>query len=294
MIIWNNIKHNYNLNNAFSYFDGDYEFVKCDGILYLVSRVENVKLFNNLYTFFKNNTFFYKMICNNFGKVVTYYNNDYYVLLVYEKRNSDIRSLICNYDNFKSLIRGRCNWRDSWLDRSDYIERYYKFIVGKYACIDESIDYYYSMLELAIYYLRDCSYDSDLYIQHSYCKLDEFTFYNPCTVKLDVKERDFSNYLKYLFFSGMYEYVDVLNIIIENIDRYDFNFVIARLIYPDYYFELFDKLVCCDCDSELDAIIEEVRGIALKVYEYEKYIISIYETVSLKKDIKKVDFFNLH
>lgn len=294
MIIWNNIKHNYSLNNSYSYFSDDYEFVWSAGSVFLVCMVENVNLFNNLLSYFKNCDFFYKIVDNKFGAPLTYYENNYYILVKYEEKKVNIYNLICNYDKFRVFLQGECQWRKCFIDRCDFIEKNYRLIVGMYDCIDESIDYYYSMLELAIYYLRDYSYDSDLYIQHSYYKLDEFTFYNPCTIKLDVKERDFSNYLKYLFFSGMYENVDVLNIIIENIDRYDFNFVIARLIYPDYYFELFDKLVCCDSDSELDAIIEEVRGIALKVYEYEKYIISIYETVSLKKDIKKVDFFNLH
>lgn len=298
MIIWNSIKHNYNLENSFSYFDGEYEFVNGNGRLFLVCCVENVNLFNKILPFFNNSVFFYKVVNNNFGSKITCYNGSYYILVEYEIRSENIYYLIRNYDIFNTAIKGECRWRDSWIDRCELIERYYGYVVGEYDFIDESIDYYYGMLELAIYYLRDFEYDECLYIQHRYYQFDKVSFYNPGCVKLDIKERDFSNYLKKLFFSGTYRETNILDIINENIDRYNFDFVIARLIYPDYYFDLFDKIVCDNSKFESDVSSDKYKiklcDIVSKVYDYEKYIISIYELVSLKKDIKKVDFFNLH
>ena len=296
IFIWDSIKGSYNFRDTISYFDGDYEFVKGDGRLFFVSKVDNIKMLNNIFSFVNNSPFFYKIVNNKFNRLFTCYDNNCYILVEYENRDNNIYDLVRNYNSFKTMLEGQCKWRDSWIDRSDYIQKLYSSVIGKYAIIDESIDYYYGMLEFAIYYLRDSFYDEYLYIQHCYCKFDKYSFYNPSCVKLDIKERDFSNYIKYLFFSGMYEKVNIVDIINDNIDRYDFNFVIGRLIYPDYYFDLFDKLVCydCICESELDNIIEDVCDVVLKVYEYEKYIVSIYDAVSLKKDIKKVDFFNLH
>ena len=269
MIIWNNIKGNYNFEESFSYFDGDYELVNGDSRFFLVSKVDNIKMFNNIFSFANNSSFFYKIVNNKFNRLFTCYDNNCYILVEYENRDNNIYELVRNYSSFKTMLEGQCRWRDSWIDRSDYIQKFYSSVIGKYAIIDESIDYYYGMLELAIYYLRDCGYENHLYIQHCYCKFDKYSFYNPSCVKLDIKERDFSNYIKYLFFSGMYEKVNIADIINDNIDRYDFNFVIGRLVYPDYYFDLFDKLVCndCNCESELDNIIEEVCDVVLKVYE---------------------------
>ena len=123
--------------------------------------------------------------------------------------------------------------------------------------------------------------------------INYFDYFNPCNIKLDVKERDFSNYLKYLFFSNKYKDIYIDKIIIKNLDNYNFNLILARLIYPDYYFNLLDELI----DNNYifnNNIFDEIKNIILLVDDYELYISNIYRVLLENKVIKKVDFINLH
>ena len=123
--------------------------------------------------------------------------------------------------------------------------------------------------------------------------INYFDYFNPCNIKLDVKERDFSNYLKYLFFSNKYKDIYIDKIIIKNLNNYNFNLILARLIYPDYYFNLLDELI----DNNYifnNNIFDEIKNIILLVDDYELYISNIYRVLLENKVIKKVDFINLH
>ena len=108
---------------------------------------------------------------------------------------------------------------------------------NKNKVIDNSIDYYFGLLESSICYLNGVNYENvNLYVQHA--KMSYFDYFNPFNIRIDVKERDFSNFLKYRFFDDKYNESYVRSIIEKNINNYDFNLVVARLIYPDYYFDM--------------------------------------------------------
>lgn len=65
--------------------------------------------------------------------------------------------------------------------------------------------------------------------------------------------------------------------------------VVARLIYPDYYFDLFDEYLISSDDKTLDLI----KKIVNRVDEYEKYVYMICNYVKLNIQIKNVDYLNL-
>ncbi len=290
-IIFEFIKNNYLINIDEYFYKSNYIFYKNRNNYYFISEVKNKKNLYKLYYYFING-YFYKIIFNKKGKFISTYQNKDYILLKYIKYNFKLEDLI--YKNKLALSNKKklLTWRNIWIDRSNYIEEKYQKIINKYNIIDESIDYFYGLLEAAIYLLRDYQkYYDYLYLQHIF--INYFDYYNPCNIKLDVKERDFSNYLKYLFFSNKYKDIYIDKIIIKNLDNYNFNLILARLIYPDYYFNLLDELI----DNNYifnNNIFDEIKNIILLVDDYELYISNIYRVLLENKVIKKVDFINLH
>ena len=290
-IIFEFIKNNYLINIDEYFYKSNYIFYKNRNNYYFISEVKNKKNLYKLYYYFING-YFYKIIFNKKGKFISTYQNKDYILLKYIKYNFKLEDLI--YKNKLALSNKKklLTWRNIWIDRSNYIEEKYQKIINKYNIIDESIDYFYGLLEAAIYLLRDYQkYYDYLYLQH--ILINYFDYFNPCNIKLDVKERDFSNYLKYLFFSNKYKDIYIDKIIIKNLDNYNFNLILARLIYPDYYFNLLDELI----DNNYifnNNIFDEIKYIILLVDDYELYISNIYRVLLENKVIKKVDFINLH
>ena len=290
-IIFEFIKNNYLINIDEYFYKNNYIFYKNKNNYYFISEVKNKKNLYKLYYYFING-YFYKIIFNKKGKFISTYQNKDYILLKYIKYNFKLEDLI--YKNKLALSNKKklLTWRNIWIDRSNYIEEKYQKIINKYNIIDESIDYFYGLLEAAIYLLRDYQkYYDYLYLQH--ILINYFDYFNPCNIKLDVKERDFSNYLKYLFFSNKYKDIYIDKIIIKNLDNYNFNLILARLIYPDYYFNLLDELI----DNNYifnNNIFDEIKNIILLVDDYELYISNIYRVLLENKVIKKVDFINLH
>ena len=290
-IIFEFIKNNYLINIDEYFYKSNYIFYKNRNNYYFISEVKNKKNLYKLYYYFING-YFYKIIFNKKGKFISTYQNKDYILLKYIKYNFKLEDLI--YKNKLALSNKKklLTWRNIWIDRSNYIEEKYQKIINKYNIIDESIDYFYGLLEAAIYLLRDYQkYYDYLYLQH--ILINYFDYFNPCNIKLDVKERDFSNYLKYLFFSNKYKDIYIDKIIIKNLNNYNFNLILARLIYPDYYFNLLDELI----DNNYifnNNIFDEIKNIILLVDDYELYISNIYRVLLENKVIKKVDFINLH
>ena len=173
----------------------------------------------------------------------------------------------------------KLEWRRLWIYKSDYIINYYKNINSKYEIIDESIDYYIVLLELGIFYLKkyDNYYDYTL-LQHEMI-IDDL---NNNNLKYDFKEREFAEYIKYLFFNKTYSIDFIYNLIEKNIGKLNFELVVARLLFPSYYFYYFEKVVV---DNEkYDNLVDIVR----RTSEYEDYLKSIVSKINSYLDKKIV------
>ena len=132
------------------------------------------------------------------------------------------------------------NWREKWIKKSEMLQSLYYENRGKYSIVDESIPYYSSLLDYAIYLLDDFSfYKGYGFIQHIF--LDDDSFCNPFYFIVDIKERDIASYWKYLFYHNDY-YGDYLW---KSFCTQSFNcsLVLARLLYPDWYLLELEKIL---------------------------------------------------
>ncbi|MBQ6324085.1 MAG: hypothetical protein IJI22_04535 [Bacilli bacterium] len=243
--------------------------------MYYLEKIYDVSEVYEQYALVGNMPYFYKFILNVNGSVVTEYNGDNYVLLLVNNNQGQKTPILINNGMY-------LNWRNIWIARSDYIEEYYDRIRGETPLINESFDYYMGLLEFAICYLGDDDYYGVGYLQHKHFDYNELN--NPLNIKVDFLERDFAEYLKYIFITGEYKNIDMKELILENRYNYNFNLVIARIIYPNYYFNLLDDIIVgYENENILFNIIERNQ-------EFEAYLKNIIAEISLIYPIKKIPF----
>lgn len=204
----------------------------------------------------------------------TFYNSKYYVLI---KKNNNTFSI--NYLYYPATFYSTSiDWRKHWIRKRDYMYNYYLTIKGKYNIIDESISYYLCLLDYSIYLLKEINYDSVVSIQHSKMIIDDY--FNPFNLRLDYKERDFAEYLKELFFNNNYKNIDYKSIISRGIGIFRYELVIARMVFPSYYFDKFDDIVL---NNKEQSILSSVVNRQNEYNNYIKNIISIVGIIPLKK-----------
>lgn len=172
--------------------------------------------------------------------------------------------------------RKKLEWLELWIKKSNYITDYYKFIKGKYSIVDESIDYYMAMLEMGICYVNkyDDYYDY-VYQQHS------IIVDNDMTIREDIKERDFAEYLKYLFYND-YDIGYIYDFIDSGIQKFDYYLVTCRLLFPSYYFYYFEKVIT---DNKSYDKLKKIIDLSKKYEEYLNKVVDRMNSHLIKKII---------
>ena len=126
--------------------------------------------------------------------------------------------------------------------------------------------------------MKDINYDNVVSIQHNKMIIDDY--FNPFNLKLDYKERDFAEYLKEIFFNNKYKNIDYKGIISRGIGIFRYELVIARMVFPSYYFDKFDDIVL---NNKEQSILNNVVNKQNEYNNYIKNIISIVGIIPLKK-----------
>lgn len=221
-------------------------------------------------------SFFNSFVKNKFNSIFSVDYEKKYVLL---KDDHDNRAKF----SLTFVQRIIFNWDNIWIKKSDFLEKYYYSIRGKYSIIDDSFHYFLGLLEMAHNYIKDYSnYEVEGFLQ--YKKYSSIFFHNPINICLDVKERNFGEYLKYIFWNNEYKSIDLSLIIWENRNNYDFNLVIGRVLYPNYYFDLLDQFFLGSGDLLL------LKNIIDKIEEFEDYVSFLIFEIQKFFPIKKVSF----
>ena len=268
----------YNLENVEIENLNDRMMIKNNNIIYYLFDSTDTEAIKKINLFIMNQLNNLCIIKNYFGNYITEVENHYYLLV--KRINIEINiEFIMNPKILNKKID--LNWRNLWIERSNYEQRYYESVKGKYKLIDESIPYFFGLLELSIFYIKEFdNFNGSSYIQHK--RIDDYEIQNPFNLKEDLKERDFGEYLKYLFLNKKYKYMDMNKIVRNSMNYYNFNLVIARLLYPNYYFDMIDNIINNTMNqNKLKKIIERIP-------EYEKYISNILEEASKYQRIKKI------
>lgn len=258
----------------------DRTIIKYNETIFYLYEIYNVEDTMQCYKLSKKVAYFNCFVLNIFQDCISKYDNRYFVLLMDNEKTFDLCYLFSLY---RLDTRVFLNWRNLWIEKCDYVETYYSTIKGKYPIVDESIDYYLSMAELAIYYLKEYNDYYDFgFIQHKI--IDNDLYFNSLNLKVDVKERDFAEYLKFIFFSGGYPEINVSKLIKTGKNIFNYELVVARLLFPNYYFNLLDDIILLKRNPE------DLASVITRTNEYEEYISFIVEEINEFCSIKKISF----
>ena len=237
-----------------------------------------------------SNSLVHEIIINKFNEPISVISNENYVLLrvyVNDIKKIDINDIIymlnenVDLSGLKSLLR--TNWVSLWSNKVYYIEYQMGHLIKKYPFLNNTIDYYLGLCENAITYIKNLKmfseYKIPIGISHKRITKDAtlFDLYNPLNLIIDYKVRNIAEYLKDAFFKD--EDVNyILNIVFKNFwfDKLNLSLLVARLLYPSYYFDLFEEII----DKELDENI--VFSLTKKSSKYEEFIDLIIKNCNLQ------------
>lgn len=271
-------------NNYFFYYNSE---------LYLFYLVLNdISVVEFIYKFIKeNNIESFEIILNKEGRLFTDVDNKKYSLL----KIKGILKYEVKFEEFKfyPIDKEPHNWGELWSERLDYYEIQLRELGYRYQTVLNSFGMFDGMAENAILYFNltkkifnDREVIGIVHNRMQYpCYLIDYN--NPLNFVIDYNIRDIAEYIKSYLLSKDYELDNVLMLLDRlNINSLMFNLLYSRLMYPTFYFDIFDKIIL---EDGVDADIVEVLNI---IDEYLDMLNKIYVRYKDKYNMFNVEWLN--
>lgn len=241
-----------------------------------------------------------KIILNKYNEILTEYNNNLYILTLINNKtsiedliyNNKVLPTISNLSNIKvpetkSLERN--NWEILWGNMIDYYEMQIGQNEKKYPLIRESLDYYIGMAENAISYLVNTKKEvkkensDNMVLVHNNLN---HSLFDPLNIIFDHKARDLAEYIKLSFFNNNKDIFKELDeyFFYNRYSLYGIRVLYARVLYPSYYFKLYDKILRGENEEK------ELTPIISRINEYEDYLYNLSLYLNKYYDIPSVDW----
>ncbi len=241
-----------------------------------------------------------KIILNKYNEILTEYNNNLYILTLINNKtsiedliyNNKVLPTISNLSNIKvpetkSLERN--NWEILWGNMIDYYEMQIGQNEKKYPLIRESLDYYIGMAENAISYLVNTKKEvkkensDNMVLAHNNLN---HSLFDPLNIIFDHKARDLAEYIKLSFFNNNKDIFKELDeyFFYNRYSLYGIRVLYARVLYPSYYFKLYDKILRGENEEK------ELTPIISRINEYEDYLYNLSLYLNKYYDIPSVDW----
>ena len=277
-----------NINQINDYYTFNYN----DDIYYLIPFNQNENRLN-YYIDISNRLLKYNIkshivINNNDGKKITYIDDVGYILLKIINNNEEINIFDIKDNQYKflnekiSINKNHISWSELWQIKVDFLENSLNEI-KKDNIIEHSYDYYIGMAENAIiyynqtirqYYIND--YPLTWCHKRIYYPNMSINYLNPINYIIDYDIRDIAEYLKSAFFyNEKIAYEELCSYIkIGKLNNYNANLLLARLLYPSYYFDYLEKWINHKTSSN------DLLNIINKQSSYEQFIKKAYQLLS--------------
>lgn len=190
----------------------------------------------------------YIIIYNKDNSIITSYNEKKYILFVINCNPNEIIKF--NEQIFIQIDR-EANWSELWSNRIDYYEVQINELELNKNIVLHSVQYYIGLAENAISIANnfEININEECSIQHYRMPvpITKGDYFNPGNMIVDISIRDAAEYIKSSFFIEKRDinyYIDY----IKNMHLTDLtaNLFLARLLYPTYYFDLFDDIILND------------------------------------------------
>ena len=284
-IYQSNNKYRFSYNDLFYYFiEYSYSLEKLDEIY----RISNTLLNYNVYC--------HKIILNNMGYYSTNINGKYYVMLLV---NNFYDESICfddllyyfsitgNFHLEKIFLLNDC--RKNWINKVDYFEYEIENFKTKFLFVYKISSYYIGMAENAIQLLLNLKKTNFYCISHFRINYNStlFDLYNPLEFTVDNGVRDFSEYIKSMFFYKQLSFNDIEKYLKKFIFSYDDALLfMARLFFPTYFFDMCDEIFYSNFkENELNVFV-------VKNLEYEKFLSKIMNYLAINYNIPRIEWLD--
>ena len=208
-----------------------------------------------------------------------------------------INRKITEYDIYESdiFVINNINigkkWSDMWSKRVDYIDYQMHELELRYPVLNMVYSYYIGLTENAIQLLNELSIQVRPSFAHPRINYDTnlIELYNPANLIIDTRARDLSEYYKNEFFQTDITYINLEKIILNTIESLDNNerlMFFIRMLYPSYFFDVYDDILLGKKEED------EIEKITSKVGDYESLIKRLYFEIKKTIYIPNIDWLN--
>lgn len=262
-------------NYYFTYLNNNYG-------IYLYNRdpKEQEELFNLNNELLMQGLIGYEIIPTKDKQIIFIHENKPYILM----KLPNIKNKIITYEditNFKLNINtkkyktlDKSNWSTNWSNKIDFINYQFSQVQNKYPIIENSIDYFIGIWENAISYANNNPITQEKNLAHRRLttKTDLLEFLNPLNFIIDYQERDIGEYIKSYIMTKNYSN-DIIYQKIKNLPKNSIILLITRLLFPSYYFDIYEDIILKNKkEEELKEIINKRNNITnLLKYIFDKY-----------------------
>ena len=255
-----------------------YEFIPCFFDINEILKISSIAYINNRYI--------YEIIKNKNNEFITIFDNTPHILIKKEiLRDLDYNLVdIYNYDIILN-IKKNINWKELWINKIDYYNEQMNEVGINYPLLNKSFTYYVGLSELAINILNYVNYDNIVNtFAHKRIEKKE-DLYDPLNIIIDTKVRDIAEYIKKEFFYGEIKLEEIKQFIISNIiSKDEIMLLIARLIYPSYYFDIYEQIfIEKEEKKDLEKIIK-------KNTQYEVFLKTFYNEIKNLYKLPRIEF----
>lgn len=196
-------------------------------------------------------------------------------------------------NNKSSLYRN--NWGSLWSDKIDFFEYQVRELGVEKNVVKSSFSYYVGLAENAISYVNNAILkyggvsSGRIVLSHRRVFYPNYklNYMNPLSFVFDLEVRDVAEYLKSMFFKKDIEYcLDELKsyLSIRKLNIYEYHMFYARLLYPSYYFDVYDSVMNKNVNEE------ELVKIVKKSNDYEKFLKKTYLEISKYVRLDKINW----
>lgn len=242
----------------------------------------------------------HKILVNRNNSFLTKVGEYNYILFVVSNLNEEydifdmvkISGKLVLNNNKSNLYRN--NWGTLWSEKIDYFEYQVRELSIEKDVVKNSFSYYVGMAENAISYVNNTNmkYGGDVYrivLSHRRVFYPNYklNYLNPLSFVFDLEVRDIAEYLKAMFFQKDISFcLDELSsyLKIRHLSLYEYQMLYARLLYPTYYFDVYEGVMNKNGDEE------QLVNIIKKCDSYEEFLKKAYLEISKYAKIDKVEW----
>lgn len=196
-------------------------------------------------------------------------------------------------NDFTKLYRN--NWGRLWSEKIDYFEYQIRELALEKSIVKKTFSYYIGLAENAISYVNNTNfkygklYSGRVVLSHRrvYYPNIKLNYENPLSFIFDLEVRDIAEYLKSMFFKeAESEVLEELKsyLKIHPLSIYEYQMLFARLLYPTFYFDLYEEVMNKDKSEE------ELLKVIKKSNDYEEFLKKTYLEITKYAKIDKIDW----